>query len=214
MTHALPLWTLSGPRFGSWKWLRLICLTALLSICLVVAGCSFASVAAALEEDIPVILQMITNITTIMAPGVSGEVTTAGALAMTALQIICGTPAIGATKCDATSLVGQYQASPSTTILQKIDAALATANSHINAMLAAAKGISSAVGAAIVTAIGLALATVTSLMSLMPAATMALAGNAQATALASKATLPPRAKVLKMTFNAVVSPQFPLAVVH
>src|SRR5579862_7109014 len=110
MTHALPLWTIAGPPRGSLRWLGSLSLVLLLSLVLIVAGCSFSSFVAAAEADLPVVIQMISNITAIAAPGIALPIQAGGSAAIAALQIACGTPAPGATKCDPTSLVGQYQA--------------------------------------------------------------------------------------------------------
>lgn len=215
MTQAMPLWTMKGPEIGTMKWLGMASLVLLLSACLILIGCSFASVTAAIEADLPVVMQMITNISNVVAPGISPAIAAAGALALAALQIVCGTPAIGAAQCDPASIVGQYQATPTTTLLQKIDAALNAANTHITAMLALAKGLSGTVQAAITTAIGLALSTVVSLISLIPTVASAVAGKLKATG-AVKATLAtvPQPKNLKSAYNAAMAPQFPLAVIR
>lgn len=215
MTHAMPLWTISTPRMGSWKWIGMLCLIALLAVSMTLMGCNFASATAAIEADVPVILQMITNITALVAPGVSVGVAMAGGLALASLQVLCGTPKIGATECDPTSLVGQYKTSPNTTILQKIDAALSTVNVHINAMLAIAKGLPAGIASGIVTAIGIALATVTSLMSLMPAAVAMARGNQKlGVTLTKKIAMPLKPGQLKDAFNTAIQAQYPTAVLH
>lgn len=214
MTQALPLWTIRGPRTGSLKWFSIASLVLLISLTLVVAGCSFASFVSAAESDLPVVIQMIANITLIVAPGIALPIQTGGALALAALHIACGTPAPGSAKCDATSLVGQYQATTDAQVkastLQKIQAALSTANGHIASILQLASGLPPNDGAAIVTALGMALATVTSILSMIPA-------NASPAALGAtlrKATMPPPAAKLKLGFNLAIGQQFPAAVIH
>ena len=181
----------------------------LLIVCLSLMGCSFASFVAAAEADVPVVQQMITNITNIVAPGVSPDIAAAGALALSALALLCGNPSPGATVCDPSSLVGQYQASNSTdtTILAKIQAVLQTVNTHITAMLNLAKGLPADVGASIVAAIGVALTTVTSLMSLVGLKV------AFRTAAPTKELLKnvPEAKKIKKQFNAAISLKWPQA---
>lgn len=215
MTQALPLWTIRGPELGSKKWFGRAAFVIFVSLSLVLAGCTFSSFVAAAEEDIPVVIQMITNITTIIAPGYSAEIQAAGTLALAGLKELCGTPAIGATKCDQTSLIGQYQASASTTILQKIDAALTAVNTHISSMLALAKGLSSGYGNAIVVAVGIALSTVTALMGMLPAAHLLAAGKLGESKTAIQvAVKPERAKQLKAQFNLAIIQSFPQAIVH
>jgi hypothetical protein len=190
---------------------------ALGCVILFVQGCSFSSFTAAAEADLPVVVQMVTNITNIVAPGVSAAIQAAGGIALASLQIACGSPAIGATKCDPTSLIGQYQAATDTatktTILQKIQAALAAANAHITDMLNLAKGLSPTIAAAIVTGLGLALQTVTMLLSLIPVGAMMATARGRNLAKTALKTLP-SPKQLKASFNAAIGVQFPNAVVR
>lgn len=183
----------------------------IISAALVLAGCTFASFVAAAEADVPVVQQMITNITNIVAPGVSPEIAAAGALALSALALLCGNPVLGATTCDPSSLVGQYQASNSTntTVLAKIQAVLETVNTHITAMLNLAKGLPASVGASIVAAIGVALTTVTSLMSLVGLKVVAATST-------TKQLLKsvPHPAAIKSQFNAAIGTSYPAAIVH
>jgi hypothetical protein len=176
------------------------------------SGCSFASFVAAAEADVPVVITMIQNITNIVAPGVSPDIAAAGALALSALALLCGSPAIGAAVCDPSSLIGQYQASNSTdaSVLAKIQAVLQTVNSHITAMLALAKGLPASIGASIVAAIGVALTTVTSLMSLVGLKAV------YRTAAPTKQLLKtiPKPATLKSQFNAAIGTQYAAAMIH
>lgn len=214
MTSALPLFTISGPEFGSWKWLRVWSLIVLLSVCLILAGCTFASFVQAAEADVPVVIQMVVNITNLVAPGVSGPIQAAGLLAIVSLTLLCGMPAPGADKCDPSSLIGQYQATPTATILAKIQAALATTNAHVTQMLALAHGLSAAVGAAIVAALGVALATVTALIGMLPAATAFMAGNKRLAKKIVTAVAPQKPGVIKTAFNEAIGTQYPTAVIR
>lgn len=213
MTSALPLWTISGPAFGSWKWLRVWSLIVLLSVCLILLGCSFASFVSAAEADVPVVIQMVSNITNIVAPGVSAALQAAGALAMIALTIACGMPAPGATKCDPTSLIGQYQATPTATILAKIQSALSTTNGHIMEMLALAQGLPAGISAAIVAAVGVALATINALMGMLPAATAYMAGNLKLAKKIVDASQPQKPGKIKAAFNEAIGAKYPAAVI-
>lgn len=218
MTSAMPLFTISGPRLGSQRWLNCVLIVTLLSLCLILAGCSFANFTAAAEADIPVVIQMITNITNIVAPGVSAGIVAAGTLAVASLTILCGTPAIGASKCDATSLVGQYQLATDSgikaTLLQKIDAALTAVNSQVGNMLALAKGLNPSIGAAIVTAVGVALSTVTLLLTLIPVSLNARLGAKGWIFHTTRAQYPEKPDSLKARYNAAIGTQWPTAVVH
>ena len=185
-------------------------------LCIALVACSFASFASAAESDIPVVIQMISNITNIVAPGVSAILATAGATAVATLVVLCGSPAPGATQCDPTSMVGQYQAATGaakTTLLQKIQAALTAANNSITAMLNIAKGLPTSVAAAIVTAIGVALQTVTLLISLVPVAVSTSLG-AMSSVQRNALKAIPHPKVLKAQFNAAIGSQYPAAVLQ
>lgn len=173
-----------------------------------IAGCSFASFVSAAEADIPVVETMIGNVATFVAPGVSPALAVAGTATMAVLVVLCGSPAAGASKCAASSLVGQYQAatgSAQTTLLEKIQAVLSAANSQVGNMLAIAKGLPASVGASIATALGVALATVTSLLQLVGTGALA---NATA---AAKLKNFPHPKDLKRQFNAAIAARYPAA---
>jgi len=225
MTHALPLWTIRGFKPVSWKWAGNLALIVMLSLSLTLAGCTFASFIAAVQEDLPVVIQMVSNITNIVAPGVSVEIQTAGGLALASLAILCGAPAIGATQCDATSLVGQYQAATDgptkTTLLQKIQAALSAVNGQLQKIITLGNGIPTSVGAAIVTAVGVALSTITLLISLVPVAQASIKNGTSLKVELTKAQsagrvvqYPDRAKTLKKNYNAAVVSHWPTAVVR
>lgn len=225
MTHALPLWTIRSFEPISWKWLRHTSIIVLLSLSLILMGCSFASFVAAAEEDIPTVISMISNITNIVAPGVSVAIQALGVTALAALAVACGNPAPGAATCDATSLIGQYQVAsdPATkaTLLQKIQAALTAVNTNLNSIIAIGRGIPTSVGTAIVTAVSLALSTVSILISLIPVAIKAVNGNMSEKAALSSAQksgvvvqYPEHANSLKKKYNAAVGQLWPTAVVR
>ena len=158
---------------------------------------------------------MISNITTVIAPGYSADLASAGNLALGVLKELCGTPAIGATKCDPTSAIGQYQVAKTATVMQNIDALFSTLNTHITSMLSLAKGLPAGYGNAIVIAVGIALSTVTALMGMLPAAHLVAAGKLGEAKIAIQiAVKPERAKQLKAQFNLAISQSFPAAVVH
>lgn len=188
-------------------------LALFLCITVTLMGCSFASFAAAAEADIPVVIQMVTNITNIVAPGISPEIALAGGLALGGLTILCGSPLHGASKCDPSSLIGQLQnttdPSAKQSLLQRIQATLSAINSHIGDMLALAKGLPASVGAVIVSAVGIALTTVTLLLSLV-----GVGVSAKLSAM-DKQTLKniPSAKNLRKQFNAAIGAQYPQAVI-
>ncbi|HVI06996.1 MAG TPA: hypothetical protein VND65_01755 [Candidatus Binatia bacterium] len=217
MTQAMPLWTIAGPRIGSWRWLWTLALVVVLSLSLVLIGCNFASFVEAAEKDLPIVLSIVTNITNIMAPGVSPLLQLGGTAALTSLAIVCGTPAPGATQCDATSLVGQYQAATDQatklSLLQKIQVALTAANSKLSDSLNVLSTVGANVPAnavdAIRVSIALAQTTIAAVISMIPS-------SASPTAL--KATLqhaaqPPQPKDLKLKYNNAVRGAFPTAAI-
>jgi hypothetical protein len=185
-----------------------------LCVTITISGCSFASFTQKVEQDLPVVLQIVTNLTTIVAPQFSAPIQAVGALAMTSLQLACGNPAPGATKCDATSLVGQYQAATDpavkTSLLQKIQASLLTVQAHLTDMLKLASGLPPADAAAITVGVALAVATITAILSMIPASA-SLSHRAAAAALGVE---PPSRSQLVKQFNQAVGQRFPNAVVR
>jgi hypothetical protein len=198
---------------------RVLLCSFVLLVCVALIACSFASFAAAMEEDIPTVIAMVTNITMFVAPGVSAAIQTAGAAAIASLVVLCGMPAPGASRCDPSSLVGQYQAATDsgakTSLLQKIQAALAAANSHIAQMLSIAQGLPATVGAAIIAVVSIALQTTALLLTLIPIGMKVAARGASAMTAGDKASLKsvPRASDLKRQFNAAVQAKWPNAVI-
>lgn len=195
--------------------LGLICATLILS------GCSFASFIAAAEADLPPAVAAVVALTTIIAPGISPAIQAASALALTTMNLLCGSPAIGASQCDPTSLIGQYQAAasctptattpcPSTgTLLQKIQVALATVSSHLNDILTAAKVLDPLTRAIISAAVALVIELVNTVASFIPA-TMSMRGVAKAQAALSNAM---SAKDFRSRWNGIVKVQYPKAVI-
>jgi hypothetical protein len=217
MTQAMPLWTIAGPEFGSWRWLRNFSIAVLLSVTLILLGCGFSSFVAAAEADVPVVVHIVQNITNVIAPAISSAIQTYGNLALGVLMVLCGTPALGAVTCDATSLIGQYQAAIDplikTSLLQKIQDGLATLSTHLSAMLNLANGLAQNVALAISTAVGIALATVTALITLLPVTKLPTLAAQKAAVKKLAKTVPLRnAKEIKSDYNSAIAAQFPAAV--
>lgn len=222
-SQPFPLYSINAPAFGSWKWLGKWSMIVLLSVCLILVGCSFASFVSAVQADLPVVLGIITNVTMFIAPGISIPLAAAGALALAALAVACGSPAHGAMKCDSTSLIGQYQSATDpalkTSLLQKVQAALATINMHIGSMLTIAKGLPPAAASAIITAVSLALATVTGILALIPVAAQPASAQKKAARdaqdrLKAQGMELKDAKTLRRAYNDAVKAQFPAAVLN
>lgn len=215
MTQAFALSFNDAPIFArSWKGLGTWALIVLLTVTIILAGCGFPDFTSAAEADVPVVIQMITNITNVVAPGVSAPIQAAGALALAALVILCGNVVSGASKCLPDSLIGQYMSAPTATVLQKIDAALVAVNVHVNDLIALAKGLPQSVGAAIVAAVGIALQVVTSLMALVPVGSAMLLGNRKLAKTLLKASSIPKPGSVKNAFNAAIGGRYPLAVIR
>jgi hypothetical protein len=216
-TQAIPLWTIAGPEFGSWRWLRNFSIAVLLSVTLILMGCGFASFVAGAEADLPVIVHIVQNITNVIAPGVSSAIQQGGTLALGILAVLCGAPALGAATCDATSLVGQYQvatdAQIKATLLQKIQAGLSTLSDHLSQMLNLANGLPQNIALAISVAVGIALSTVTALISLLPITKLPTLAAQKAAVKKLAKTVPLRnAKQIKSAYNSAIAAQFPGAV--
>jgi hypothetical protein len=190
-------------------------LALLLCFTIILSGCTFASFVAAAEARLPVVVQMITNITNVVAAPYSPAIQAFGALAIASLQIACGNPAPGARNCDPASLVGQFQAATDpalkTLLLQKIQAALQSVQGHLADILKlAGPAIPQFVQIAITTGIGLAVLTIGSLISLIPPSLTPAAIRATI----QQATQPPSRRDLIKRFNAAVSGQFPAATIR
>lgn len=187
----------------------------MLSVCLILSGCSFASFAAAAENDIPVVIQMVQNITTIIAPQVSAAIGIAGTAALAALVVACGNPAPGAKYCDPTSLIGQIQAAKDAgvkqTLLEKLQVILESVESHISQMLAIAKGLPVSIGTAIVNAVAIALQTVTLLLGLIPVGLLKLKGGVNTSVVGLKYV--PHPQDLRNSFNAAIAAEYPAAAI-
>jgi hypothetical protein len=215
MTHAMPLWTISGPRVGSLRWLRIAALVLVISLSLVLVGCNFASFVEAAEKDLPIVVSIVTNITNIMAPGISAAIQIGSTAALASLAIVCGTPAPGATQCDATSLVGQYQTASDQAIklslLQKIQVALSAANSKLSDSLQVLTtvGVSVPQNAvdAIRVSIALAQTTIAAVISMIPSSPTALKATLQ------RSAQPPQPKDLKLKYNNAIRAAFPTAAI-
>lgn len=175
---------------------------AILSLALIVAGCSASWISTALA-DLPVITQVALNIASIVAtaqgkeqvsPAVTSQVQNIAAQVQSDLTLV-------------QSLISGYQsatAAQKPAFIQKIAAALADVQTNLNAILTAVHVSDTALQATIVAAVGVAATTVASIASLLPAS----AGTVRA----NNAVKPPSARELKKQFNAIFAsngfPQF------
>jgi hypothetical protein len=186
---------------------------------LVLSGCSFASFIAAAEADLPPAVSAVTSLTNIIAPAIGGAIQASAALALTTMNLLCGSPAAGASKCDPTSLIGQYQAAascvptattpcPSTgTLLQKIQVALATVSGHLNDILTAARILNPLTQAIVSAAVALVIELVNTVASFIPVTMTAKAVAKSAAAMANAMS----AKDFRSRWNSIVSAQYPQA---
>lgn len=202
--------TMKGPGVGSALGLGLL-ITCLVMAPVSATGCSFSSFIAAAEADLPVVVTMITNITNIIAPAVSAEIVLAGTFAESRMEILCGKPALGAKQCDAVSLVGEYQAAVDSSIkmsiLQRIRVAMLAVQGHLSDMLKIGPGVPQGIAAALSSAVGLAILTLTEVISLIP--TSGSVANRMGTAMAAQA--PPHPEALRKAYNNAVRAQFAAA---
>lgn len=180
---------------------------AVLSLALILAGCSTSWINAALA-DLPVITQVALNIVSIVAAAQKAEPngsSGANSAAVAEVQDIAAQ-----VKSDLTlvqSLINEYQsaaAAQKPALVQKISVVLAAVQANLSAILAAVHIKDPALQTTISSAVGLAVATVASIASLLPAPT--------GTVRASNAVKPPSARQLKKQFNAIfASHGFPQA---
>ena len=126
-------------------------------------GCNTTWVQTALN-DLPVIINIATTVATIVADALSGGVIPAEIASV----IQAAAQAAQAALTVIQQLIAQYQANPSATIIQKIQAALQTVQTNLQAILNAAHITNPALQATIAGIIGLALSVVVAIESILP----------------------------------------------
>jgi hypothetical protein len=165
-----------------------------LSAMLIVSGCSTSWVQVAVN-DLPVLVQIATSILGIVAAA-QGKGAVDPAVAAK-VQIVAGQ-----VKSDlelVQSLVAAYQSAAAADkpgLLSKVDSALSSVQSNLNALLAAAHVNNAALQATIAASVGLAITTVLAIQSLIPA---------PAAKGARSAVKPMNAKQLRSSFNSIVA---------
>jgi hypothetical protein len=170
-------------------------LCTVLSLALILAGCSTSWINTALA-DLPVIAQVALNIASIVSAADGSQISPAAAAQVQSIA--------NQVKSDLTlvqSLITSYQSATAAErpgVVQKINAALSDVQTNLNAILTAVHVDNAALQATIVAAVGVAVSTVASIESLLPSS----AAQA-AVAKMPSATKPPSAKQLKKRFNAI-----------
>jgi hypothetical protein len=187
-------------------------LAIVLSAVLVESGCNVNWINMAVG-DIPVVLDIVTSILGIVAiaqgkgqadPGMVAEVQNIGAQAKADLTTV-------------QKLVNDYKTAATADkpgVLGKIDAALSAAKKDLEGILVAFHVKDATTQTAIASGVGLAIATVDAIYSLLPPAPPStIVPNARA-AKKSPPHQPRKPEDLKNEYNAIVSPDFPDAVIH
>jgi hypothetical protein len=170
-------------------------LCTVLSLALILAGCSASWISAALA-DLPVITQVALNIASIVAAADGGQVSPAAAAQVQSIA--------NQVKSDLTlvqNLITSYQSATAAerpSILQKIGAALSDVQTDLSAILTAVHVDNAALQATIVAAVGVAVSTIASIDSLLPSSATQTAAPKM-----TSATKPPSARQLKKQFNAI-----------
>jgi hypothetical protein len=174
--------------------LSLVCL---LAVMLTTSGCSFGSFVNIALQDLPVLVQIVTNILSIVAVAQgNGGISTSEAAQIKSIAT--------QVKTDLTlvqTLVAQYQAADATSkpgIASEIDNALTAVTNNLNAILNAAHISNPTLQATITGAVTLALTTVLAIQSLVPAPVIV-----QATKTARVPVRPADAATLKRQWNAI-----------
>lgn len=185
-------------------------LAVVLSAALVASGCDALSAAT---SDIPVVLQIVTSILSIVAvaegkgqadPAMVAEVKNVAAQATNDLTT-------------AQKLINDYKAASAVdkpTVLGKIDAALSAAQKDLQGVLAVFHVKDSATQTAISVGVGLALTTVEAIISLLPPPAPSPAMPTSRTARRVQPHRPDKPEDLKTKYNAIVASDFPDAVIH
>lgn len=140
-----------------------IVLSLALSLCLLATGCAAQWISAALA-DLPVLLQMSLNLGTLATTLQSGRQMNPAETA--AIQNIAAEAGRDLNLLQA--LYKQYEASPSTDALQKIQAVIGEINQNLPALLQAAHVLDPVLSARVTAAVNLVLSTVNSFAALIP----------------------------------------------
>jgi hypothetical protein len=140
-------------------------LAVVLAASITLSGCSSSWIDTAVK-DLPIVLQVVTDVLSIVAVAQGHGQISAGEAA-----------AIQAVSAQATAdlqliqdLVAAYKNSPTATTLAKIQAAIGDAQTNLQAILTAAHIKDPATAAAITAAVGLAMTTLLAIESLLPTA--------------------------------------------
>lgn len=161
-------------------------------------GCSTTWISVALK-DLPVIVNIATTVATIVADALSGGVLSPAIAAI----IQTAATAVNAALSVVSQLVAQYQANPSASVITKIQEALATVQSNLQAILNASHIDNPALQATITGIIGLALSVVSALISILPAPAPASAKGAKTMVVGAPKI--PSASQLKSQTNAILA---------
>ena len=167
-------------------------LALVLAFVLFTTACTASWIKVALA-DLPILVQMALNISALVStvhgqPPSQAEIDAInkiGAEAQTDLTLL-------------QSLYDQYQSNPTTTNLQKIQAAIATLNTNLPALLEAAHISNATLQLEVSSAVQLILATVSSFAALMP--------NSAPVSMKASAVKPPTPKQLKTIWNTTICP--------
>lgn len=177
-----------------------VAIVTLMSAMIVVNGCSFSSFVSTALADLPVLVQIATNILSIVSVAQGNgslDAATSNQIASVASQV----------KADLTlvqTLVNQYKTADSTAkpgIAGQIDAALSTIASNLNAILSAAHIANPALQSTITGAVTIALATVLAIQSLVPQPTTVV--TAKGTRAVRTPIKPADPKTIKRQVNAI-----------
>jgi len=183
-----------------------------LSAVLVVSGCAPVNWINTAISDIPVVLQIVTSILSIVAvaegkgqadPAMIAEVKNIAAQATNDLTT-------------AQKLINDYEvaaAADKPGVLGKIDAALNAAQKDLQGVLTSFHVKDTATQTAISVGMGLAVTTVEAIISLLPPAPSTAMPTAR-TARRAPPHKPDKPEDLKIKYNAIVSSDFPDAVIH
>jgi len=166
-------------------------LAVVLCISMAATGCTAQWISVALA-DLPVLTQMALNIATLAVTLQSGkQLNPADAAAIQSISAEAGKD-LNLLQ----TLYDQYKANPSTTTLQEISGVIATANTNLPGLLAAAHISDPVLAARITAGVSLILATVQSFAALIPQTAPATSQTISAQTIAV-----PKAKDLKKRWN-------------
>jgi hypothetical protein len=180
-------------------------------LCIGVIGCSTTWIVD-LENYLPVAVAAVAGLMTILVsagalgPILPAEIAAVSTAVTAGLTLLCGVPVNN--QCNPASLVGTWNANPTNTILQKIQAEMATLQSNLQSFLALVHIKNSVIGAAFSAGLSLVLSIIGSIIARVKPVAVAMISSGRKAALKAmqkSPQMPMSANQFKAQFNRIVA---------